>query len=107
MAKIATLRRATAATAAAATTTYGESQMAVAFVEPATDEDTANSVSQNFAGLLTGPVDRASVVIINASNVSRVPQGAITLSGTTVTVADTGFVSTDRVIITAYATPLI
>lgn len=108
MSKLQVMRRATAATTAAAVAaqTFGEAQVAVAVINPSTEEDTANSMTVNFAGQLTGPIDFAIVQIRNASNVVRVPQGAVTFSGTSVTIADTGFVTTDQVIVQAFTSPL-
>jgi hypothetical protein len=102
------MRRVTAATTAAAVAaqTYGEAQSAVAIVNPSTEEDTANSLTISFASMLTGPVDYEIVQIRNASNVVRVPQGAVTRSGTNVTIADTGLAATDTVIVQAFTSPL-
>ena len=105
MSKVQLAHRATAATAAGATILYGEAQMAVAHVRPATDEDSGNSVSFNFAGMLTGPVDFATVFVVNTSGVHRTA-GTVTWSGTTVTVAESNLATTDRVVITAFTSPL-
>lgn len=108
MSKSQIMRRLTAATTAAAVAaqTYGEAQFAVAVVNPSTEEDTANSMTISFASMLTGPIDFVIVQIRNASNVVRVPQGAVTFSGTNVTIADTGLVTTDIVTVQAFASPL-
>jgi hypothetical protein len=108
MSKSQIMRRVTAATTAAAVAaqTYGEAQSAVAIVNPSTEEDTANSLTISFASMLTGPVDYEIVQIRNASNVVRVPQGAVTRSGTNVTIADTGLAATDTVIVQAFTSPL-
>ncbi len=106
MSKLQIARVTTAATAAAQVPTYGEAQCAVVIKNPATDEDSANSMTASFAGMLTGPIDFVLVQIRNASNVVRVPQGAVTFSGTTVTIADTGLVTTDQVIVQAFTSPL-
>jgi hypothetical protein len=108
MSKTQIMRRVTAATTAAAIAaqTYGEAQVAVAVVNPSTEEDTANSMTVAFANMLTGPIDFVVVDIRNASNVMRKPQGAVTFSGTTVTIADTGLVTTDQVIVQAFTSPL-
>jgi hypothetical protein len=102
------MRRATASTTAAAVAaqTYGEAQFAIAVVNPSTEEDSANSMTVSFANMLTGPIDFVLVQIRNASNVVRVPQGAVTFSGTNVTIADTGLAATDLVIVQAYTSPL-
>lgn len=106
MSKMQLVRRATAATAAGATVLSGEAQVAVAVVNPATDEDSANSMTVSFAGQLTGPIDFVQVQIRNNSNVIRVPQGAVTFSGTSVTIADTGLATTDTVTVLAFTSPL-
>lgn len=108
MSKSQIMRRLTAATTAAAVAaqTYGEAQFAVAVVNPSTEEDTANSMTISFASMLTGPIDFVIVQIRNASNVVRVPQGAVTFSGTSVTIADTGLVATDIVTVQAFTSPL-
>lgn len=106
MSKIKLVRRATAATAAGATVLSGEAQMAVAVVNPATDEGSANSMTVSFANELTGPIDFVQVQIRNSSNVIRVPQGAVTFSGTSVTIADSGLDTTDQVVVVAFTSPL-
>jgi hypothetical protein len=108
MSKAQIMRRATASTTAAAVAaqTYGEAQFAVAVVNPSTEEDSANSMTVAFASMLTGPIDFVLVQIRNASNVVRAPQGAVTFSGTTVTIADTGLAATDQVIVQAFTSPL-
>jgi hypothetical protein len=102
------LRRVTASTTAAAVAaqTYGEAQFAVAVVNPSTEENSANSMSVSFAGMLTGPIDFVDVNIRNSSNVIRKPQGAVTFSGSTVTIADSGLDATDLVIVQAFTSPL-
>jgi hypothetical protein len=102
------MRRVTASTTAAAVAaqTYGEAQFAVAVVNPSTEENTANSMTVNFATMLTGAVDFAVVDIRNSSNVLRKPQGAVTVSGLNVTIADTGLDATDTVIVQAFTSPL-
>lgn len=108
MSKSQIMRRVTASTTAAAVAaqTYGEAQFAVAVVNPSTEEDTANSMVVSFATMVTGPIDFVIVQIRNASNVVRVPQGAVTVSGSNVTIADTGLVTTDTVIVQAFTSPL-
>ena len=106
MSKAQLRRVVTAATAAAQANLDGEGQFAVVVKNPATDEDTANSMTVSFAGMLTGSIDFVTAQIRNASNVVRVPQGAVTFSGTTVTIADTGLVTTDQVIVTAFTSQL-
>lgn len=108
MSKLQLMRRATASTTAAAVAAaqFGEAQVAVAVVNPSTEEDTANSMTVSFATMLTGPIDFVQVQIRNNSNVVRVPQGAVTFSGTNVTIADTGLAATDTVTVMAFTSPL-
>ncbi len=105
MSKAFLLRRATASTAAGATLQTGEAQFAVAVIAPATDEDSANTVTQSFAGVLTGPIDFVTVFITNSSGVHRTA-GTVTVSGQTVTVAEANLATTDRVVIHAFTSPL-
>jgi hypothetical protein len=108
MSKAQIMRRVTASTTAAAVAaqTYGEAQFAVAVVNPSTEEDSANNMTVNFATMLTGAIDFVIVQIRNTSNVVRVPQGAVTVSGLNVTIADTGLAFTDTVIVQAFTSPL-
>lgn len=101
------LSRPTASTTAAAVaaSVSAGAQFAVARVNPSTEENTANSMVVSFATMLTGAIDFATVIIRNSSNVTRLPQGAVTWSGTNVTIADTGLDATDTVIVTAYSSP--
>lgn len=107
MSKLGLIRRATALTTAAANTAalFGEAQMAVAVVSPSTEEDSANVVTQNFAGILTGPIDFVMVFIQNSAGVHRTA-GTVTFSGTTVTVTEANLATTDRVVIKAFTSPL-
>lgn len=89
----------------AGTLTYGEAQSAVGFVTPSTAQDTANAVTLDFAGILTGPVDFAVATVMNSSGLVRTP-GTITWSGTIVTVTESNIASTDQIVIQAFASPL-
>jgi hypothetical protein len=64
------------------------------------DEDTANSAAISLAALGT-VVKVVHVQIRNGSNVFRSPQGAVTVSGNTVTVADSGLAANEEIFITA------
>jgi hypothetical protein len=108
MSKLQIMRRATAATTAAAVAaqTYGEAQFAVSAVTPSTEEDNANSMTVSFASMLTGPIDFVVVQIRGVGNVLRVPAGAVTFSGTNVTIVDANLTSAETVIVQAYTSPL-
>jgi len=106
MSKAQLARTTTATLTASQSRLTGEGQFAVHVKSPSGEEDTANSMTVSFSDMLTGAIDFAIVQIRNTSNVIRVPQGAVTFSGTTVTIADTGLAATDQVTVMAFTSQL-
>lgn len=89
----------------AGTLTFGEAQSAVAFANCTSAEDSANSMTVDFTGVITVAIDFAVTTLMNSSGLSR--PATTTWSGVVVTVAEGSLATTDQVIIVAYATPLI